>query len=321
MVINMELLMNKATDLQIKARYRSKGISMVLLGEKGMGKRQVSERIAASDLGIEPEQLQFCPRYTLLEPESGTITGDMLKNAFDKTVYKSDKPHVVIIDDADKMSEAAQDRLLKTLEDGSGHSTVLLVCHDSPADTIMSRCGLLRFPEIDTESIRNFFGGEINETALMGCKGAPGRYVRLSQDDKYLEETGNFMKALLTAKGKNALRHVLEAGHCLKEKDSANIAENFDSFQMESFFFAMAELFKATLINNAGITPGYRLDFSGISKLYAEEELLFLLRKSASLAGACTIKGRYNKNDYFEFLMDLITPEAFMETEEYYAVC
>jgi hypothetical protein len=52
-----------------------------------------------------------------------------------------------------------------------------------------------------------------------------------------------------------------------------------------------------------------------------EEELLFLLRKSASLSGACTIKGRYNKNDYFEFLMGLINPEAFMEMEDYYAVC
>lgn len=179
----MELLMNKATDLQVKARYRNRGASMVLLGERGMGKRQVSERIAASDLGIDTKQLRHCPQYTLLEPDSGIITGDMLKNAFDKTIYKSDKPHVVIIDDADKMSEAAQDRLLKTLEDGSEHSTVLLVCHDRPADTIMSRCELLRFPEISTESIRDFFGGKINETALMGCKGAPGRYVRLSQDD------------------------------------------------------------------------------------------------------------------------------------------
>lgn len=317
----MELLMNKVTDLQVQARCSNRGASMVLLGKKGMGKRQVSERIAASDLGIEPGQLPSCPLYTLLEPEAGIITGDMLNNAFDKTIYKSDRPHVVVIDDADKMSEAAQDRLLKTLEDGSEHSTVLLVCHKRPADTIMSRCGILRFPEIDTDSIRNFFGGNINETALMGCKGAPGRYVRLSQDEKYLKETGNIMKVLLNAEGKNGLRHVLEAGHCLKEKDSDSIAGAFDSFQTESFFFAMAELFKGTLVQNAGADSEYRLDFRGISGLYSEEELLFLLQKSASLAGACTIKGRYNKNDYFEFLMGLITPKAFMETEDYYAVC
>lgn len=317
----MKLLMNRTTDLQVQARCNSRGASMVLLGEKGMGKRQVSERIAASDLGIEPSQLLSCPLYTLLEPEAGIITGGMLNDAFDKTIYKSDRPHVVVIDDADKMSEAAQDRLLKTLEDGSEHSTVLLVCHERPADTILSRCGILRFPEIDTDTIRNFFGGNTNETALMGCKGAPGRYVRLSQDEKYLKETGNIMKVLLTAEGKNVLHHVLEAGHCLKEKDSDSIAETFDSFQTESFFFAMAELFKGTLVQNAGADSGYRLDFRGISGLYAEEELLFLLRKSASLAGACTIKGRYNKNDYFEFLMGLISPEAFMETEDYYAVC
>lgn len=316
----MELLMNRVTDLQLRARCSNKGVSMVLLGEKGMGKRQVSERIAASDLGIEPGQLPSCPLYTLLEPENGII-GGMLDDAFDKTIYKSDRPHVVVIDDADKMSEAAQDRLLKTLEDGSEHSTVLLVCHERPADTILSRCGILRFPETDTDSIRKFFGGNANETALMGCKGAPGRYVRLLQDEKYLKETGNIMKVLLNAGGKNGLRHVLEAGHCLKEKDSDSIAETFDSFQTESFFFAMAELFKGTLVQNAGADSGYRLDFRGISGLYSEEELLFLLRKSASLAGACTIKGRYNKNDYFEFLMGLITPEAFMETEDYYAVC
>lgn len=190
-----------------------------------------------------------------------------------------------------------------------------------PADTILSRCGILRFPEIDTDSIRNFFGGNVNETALMGCKGAPGRYVRLSQDEKYLKETGNIIKVLLTAEGKNGLRHILEAGHCLKEKDSDSIVETFDSFQTESFFFALAELFKGTLIQNAGANSRYRLDFGGISRLYMEEELLFLLRKSASLSGACTIKGRYNKNDYFEFLMGLINPEAFMEMEDYYAVC
>ena len=83
----------------------------------------------------------------------------------------------------------------------------------------------------------------------------------------------------------------------------------------------MAELFKGTLIQNAGANSRYRLDFGGISRLYMEEELLFLLRKSASLSGACTIKVRYNKNDYFEFLMGLINPEAFMEMEDYYAVC
>ncbi len=124
--------MNRVTDLQVRARCSNKGVSMVLLGEKGMGKRQISERIAASDLGIEPVKLSSCPLYTLLEPESGIITGDMLEDAFDKTIYKSDRPHVVVIDDADKMSEAAQDRLLKTLEDGSAHSTVLLVCHEKP---------------------------------------------------------------------------------------------------------------------------------------------------------------------------------------------
>lgn len=168
--------------------------------------------------------------------------------------------------------------------------------------------------------IRDFFGDGTNETALMGCKGAPGRYVRLSGDGRYLEGTGNVINALLGAKGKGGLRNVLEAGRCLKEKDSAGIAENFDSFQMESFFFALAELFKSALIRNAGVMPAYRLGFEGMSRLYTEEELLFLLQKSASLAGACTIKGRYNKNDYFEFLMGLISPEAFMETEGHNAV-
>lgn len=277
----MKLLMNKTTDRQVRARCRNKGMSMVLLGEKGMGKRLVSEQIAASDLGTTPDKLQYCPGYTLLEPESGLITGDMLRAAFDRTVYRSSKKPVIIIDDADRMSEAAQDRLLKTLEDGSEQSTVLLVCHDNPAGTIMSRCGILRFPQIDIDTLRSHFGADADETALLSCKGAPGRYIRLSKDAEYLEMTRNVISTLLSATERKELRGILDAAHCYKEKDSGNAAEIFDSFQTESFFFAMAEMFKSTLIENLGVKSRYRLDFRNISGLYSEEELLFLLRRSA----------------------------------------
>ncbi len=85
--------------------------------------------------------------------------------------------------------------------------------------------------------------------------------------------------------------------------------------------FALAELFKGHADTECRrkfqIPPRF---WGHIQAVHGGGASVFAPKERIAFRGV-HYKGRYNKNDYFEFLMGLINPEAFMEMEDYYAVC
>jgi DNA polymerase III delta' subunit len=63
---------------------------------------------------------------------------------------------VVIVDDVETMQETAQEAFLKTLEEPPSYAVILLVTRDSDLllPTIQSRCTVIRFADIPTETIK-----------------------------------------------------------------------------------------------------------------------------------------------------------------------
>jgi DNA polymerase III subunit delta' len=101
--------------------------------------------------GVHPDTL-------VLEPgDNGSIKIDQVREAIDRTGYRpfEGRRRVVVIDEADALMPAAQNALLKTLEEPPPSSVFVLVTArpDVLLPTVRSRCPQLRFRQLSPEEI------------------------------------------------------------------------------------------------------------------------------------------------------------------------
>jgi DNA polymerase III subunit delta' len=154
--------------------------SLLFAGPSGVGKRLaavalaqalnckspvVSQPSPAESLGLDgPLPLDACgtcaactriargvhPDVVIVEPgESGAIKIDQVRDVVDRAMYRpfEGRRRVVIVDQADALVAAAQNALLKTLEEPPSSSVFILVTSrpDLLLPTVRSRCPELRF--------------------------------------------------------------------------------------------------------------------------------------------------------------------------------
>jgi DNA polymerase-3 subunit delta' len=148
--------------------------SLLFTGQPGIGKRLVGVAVAqtvncaapvpfpvqSNDVegvdacGVCPSCLRIArgvhPDVLIVEPgDSGSIKVDEVRDVIDRAGYRpfEGRRRIVIIDDADALVPAAQNALLKTLEEPPPSSVFLLMTSqpDVLLPTVQSRCPRLRF--------------------------------------------------------------------------------------------------------------------------------------------------------------------------------
>ncbi|MFD1021125.1 DNA polymerase III subunit delta' [Thalassobacillus hwangdonensis] len=136
-------------------------------GAKGTGKREISKHFAKSIFCPNREEAAPClecrecrridsgnhPDVHWVEPDGASIKKDQilhLQKEFTYTGMESNRK-IYIIDDADKMTVNASNRLLKFLEEPSKQTTAMLLTENgqSMLDTIRSRCQLMAFQPLN----------------------------------------------------------------------------------------------------------------------------------------------------------------------------
>src|SRR5688572_10622894 len=164
--------------------------SLLLAGPAGVGKRRMAVAVAQAvnclqprvsrdqgsgirDPGLEVDlELDACgecascrriargvhPDVILMEPgESGSIKIEQVRDAIDRAGYRpfEGRRRVVIVDEADALVAAAQNALLKTLEEPPSASIFILVSSmpDALLPTVLSRCPRLRFGTLSTGEV------------------------------------------------------------------------------------------------------------------------------------------------------------------------
>jgi DNA polymerase III subunit delta' len=96
---------------------------------------------------------------------------------------------IAVVEEAERLTIAAQNALLKTLEEPPGHALIILVTPSTEAllPTVRSRCQRVRFEPLDTEQVaivlQNVCGLEEDEACLLAASadGSPGRALRLRE--------------------------------------------------------------------------------------------------------------------------------------------
>lgn len=109
-------------------------------------------------------KMQNHPDVRLIEPEKTTIAIDQIRELIGEVAFQpfEARYRVVILDPADRMKMEAQNSLLKTLEEPSSRTVIILVTTNPYMllDTIRSRARLLQFGEIPQETIKKYLISE-----------------------------------------------------------------------------------------------------------------------------------------------------------------
>lgn len=175
--------------------------ALLFHGPKHLGKGSVAEAFASALLGVE--HVTSHPDTRLIGRVHDVKTGK-LKKKIGIEVIRELREHlqmtgflggrkVVIIDEADRMSEEAANGLLKTLEEPSKGSVIILIAHDLARvlPTVRSRSALFPFVRVvDTELEESLRTKHLSEAELQRLSrfaaGRPGIAIALEKDPDML---------------------------------------------------------------------------------------------------------------------------------------
>lgn len=198
------------------------GHAWLLLGDPGLGKEQLAERLARLHLCQQPDRGEPCGQCHSCQlfdkghhPDLGTVTVDSKTIGVEaireicarlQNSAQLGRGKVVIIPDAERMTESAANALLKTLEEPAGDSLLLLIASQVSRllPTILSRCHkhVCQLPT-EGETVRWLAeqGHQATLAQVRICQGAPLRvlrYIDEQQDGKRRELLESFVSLSLT---------------------------------------------------------------------------------------------------------------------------
>jgi len=159
-----------------------------------------------------PSCLQFLsgnsPNLLFVSQEKNVIRVNAIREMIEKIHLRPNEGKMcVIIDQADRMNENAQNALLKTLEEAPEYAVFLLLT-DKPGvllPTIRSRCALYRFAPLDEETVSEALidmgvSEERAKETMFVSSGSIGLALERLNDEAFQEVSSRAMRALLSIK-------------------------------------------------------------------------------------------------------------------------
>lgn len=188
-------------ELQESIENNTVSHSYLFIGPDGIGKKLFAREFAKMELCLDEnkscDKCSSCikfnsennPDFIMIEPDGNSIKisqiREMQENVYKKPIVSNKK--VFIINDSDKMTEEAQNSLLKTLEEPPEYVIIILISSNENKllNTIKSRCLKISFNSIPTKEIINYITKEqilSNPSAslLAMCNGSIGKLIKMS---------------------------------------------------------------------------------------------------------------------------------------------
>jgi DNA polymerase III subunit delta' len=175
------------------------------------------------------------PDVILIEPgEMGSIKIEQVRDVIDRADYRpfEGRRRVVIIDEADALMPAAQNALLKTLEEPPSASMFVLVSSipDALLPTVRSRCSRLRFASLSTSEVAEVlrrdheYSEQDARAVAIDAEGSVGRALQAESADLVDARDGAQRLLDYTARAGDPSRR-LDAARDVTAKKSTSVGE------------------------------------------------------------------------------------------------
>ena len=274
--------------------------AMLFCGTDGVGKSLVAEALAAAILCHAPVNNQACghckacqvlaagthPDFFQIQPESETKAAPAIRIEAVRKLQEEiaripllSERRVVIMQEADKMNEAAANCLLKTIEEPSGQIVFILLTSRPSAllDTIISRCMRVEFGILQPEELVAILHQQGIEEPLAGklasiADGSVSKALAMQDEELLNLQTQAF--DLASAAGTLGVEQLLQLAKEMSNHSRERLIQWLG-------FLAMIYRDLLMLYSGSGLPLYNQSDIDRLSSLlnkYHQQELLQLLQ-------------------------------------------
>lgn len=254
-------LLSAAFDNKVSHAY-------IFSGEDGSGKMMLAERFAATlqcDSPVASGPCCMCincmqaeshnhPDIIYVSHSKKNILVDDIRNQLinDITIKPySGRYKIYIIDEAEKMNEAAQNALLKTLEEPPEYAVIILLATNTGAflQTILSRCVIIEMKPVPTAAIRDLLMRDyhlpdyISSLCASFSCGCIGKAIRYATDESFTSCRSHALKLVQAERGLS-VSDTNELIAFLSNKENAALIDDF--FDLIRLWFRDVLMYKSS---------------------------------------------------------------------------
>ena len=188
--------------------------SYLFLGTEGIGKKEIAKEFAKKILCDTKDDDCTCkscvcfdsnnhPDLYIIDKQDESVKVDEVRALIEKVIEKPiiSKRKVYIINNADTMTEEAQNCLLKTLEEPPEFVTIILISSNDNLilNTIKSRCMTIKFNNISKELMikymqENLPEANFSDTLLDYVNGSIGKALEIKDNITKYNEIESYLK-------------------------------------------------------------------------------------------------------------------------------
>lgn len=221
------LIGNNKIKNELRETIKSNNIlhSYLFIGDAGIGKKLFARQFAKAILCLNEQKacgrcdscIKFDggnnPDYKEIEPDGNSLKISQIRELQGKIYEKpiSSNKKVIVIDDSDKMTEEAQNSLLKTLEEPPEYAVIILVAtnENKLLNTIKSRCLKINFLPIESSEIKQYIINKqmqlLSDNILKLCNGSLGKITKILEDIEPYNEVEKSTLMLIGGNIKNII--------------------------------------------------------------------------------------------------------------------
>jgi DNA polymerase-3 subunit delta' len=251
MLLGKTIIGNEKIADMLESNYRSKKLSHALLfeGPEHIGKKTLALNFCKLLLNNNRENIEKNPDLTILSPNKTDpqITVEKIRE-LEKSLSlypHSSKYKITIIEQAEKMTKAASNALLKTLEEPSKATILILITSNSKMilDTIKSRCQRFKFLPVKRKLLERLFKERTDNKSEMrrviemsGYR--PGKIIEFIDDENKIKKAVSNIKEFAEIAKKGEAERIDRAEALSKE----NIEEISSTLDLWTIFLRNALL-------------------------------------------------------------------------------